>query len=66
MNCIAMGHLIEGAVAYYEATGKDKLLKAACSFCRLCRQLILDRKKENARAIRDMRLQRWHWYVSMR
>lgn len=23
------GHLVEGAVAYYEATGKDKLLKAA-------------------------------------
>lgn len=27
-----LGHLIEGAVAYYEATGKDKLLKAACKF----------------------------------
>lgn len=28
-----MGHLIEGAVAYYEAaTGKDKLLKAAARF----------------------------------
>lgn len=27
-----LGHLIEGAVAYYEATGKDKLLKAACRF----------------------------------
>lgn len=27
-----MGHLIEGAVAYYQATGKDKLLKAACRF----------------------------------
>ena len=26
------GHLIEGAVAYYEATGKDKLLKAAIRF----------------------------------
>ena len=26
------GHLTEGAVAYYEATGKDKLLKAACRF----------------------------------
>lgn len=24
------GHLIEAAVAYYEATGKDKLLKVAC------------------------------------
>lgn len=27
-----LGHLIEGAVAYYEATGKDKLLKAACRY----------------------------------
>lgn len=27
-----LGHLIEGAVAYYQATGKDKLLKAACRF----------------------------------
>ncbi|MDE7325210.1 MAG: glycoside hydrolase family 127 protein [Lachnospiraceae bacterium] len=26
------GHLTEGAVAYYEATGKDKLLKTACRF----------------------------------
>ncbi len=27
-----LGHLIEGAVAYYEATGKDKLLLAASRF----------------------------------
>lgn len=27
-----MGHLIEGAVAYYEATGKDRLLQAAMNF----------------------------------
>ena len=26
------GHLVEGAVAYYQATGKDKLLKAAARF----------------------------------
>ena len=26
------GHLVEGAVAYYKATGKDKLLKAAIRF----------------------------------
>ncbi|MCC8043980.1 MAG: glycoside hydrolase family 127 protein [Clostridiales bacterium] len=26
------GHLTEGAVAYYQATGKDRLLKAACRF----------------------------------
>lgn len=27
-----LGHLIEGAVAYYEATGKRKLLEAACRY----------------------------------
>ncbi len=27
-----LGHLIEGAIAYYEGTGKDKLLKAAMRF----------------------------------
>lgn len=27
-----LGHLAEGAVAYYQATGKDRLLKAACRF----------------------------------
>lgn len=27
-----MGHLIEGAIAYYEATGKDKLLRTAMRF----------------------------------
>ena len=27
-----LGHLAEGAAAYYQATGKDKLLRAACRF----------------------------------
>ena len=27
-----LGHLVEGAVAYYQATGKDKLLRCACRF----------------------------------
>ena len=27
-----LGHLVEGAVAYYTATGKDALLKAACRY----------------------------------
>ena len=31
-----LGHLIEGAVAYYQATGKDKLLKAAMGFADYC------------------------------
>jgi len=29
------GHMIEAAVAYYQATGKDKLLKIACRFADL-------------------------------
>lgn len=31
-----LGHLVEGAVAYYQATGKDKLLHAACRFADYC------------------------------
>lgn len=27
-----LGHLLEGAVAYYQATGKDRLLRAACRY----------------------------------
>ncbi len=27
-----LGHMIEGAIAYYEATGHDRLLKAACGY----------------------------------
>lgn len=27
-----LGHLIEGAAAYFQATGKDKLLRAACRY----------------------------------
>ena len=27
-----LGHLVEAAVAYFQATGKDKLLKAACRY----------------------------------
>ena len=27
-----LGHLVEGAVAYWQGTGKDKLLRAACRF----------------------------------
>lgn len=27
-----LGHLIEGAIAYYQATGKDRILKVACGY----------------------------------
>lgn len=27
-----LGHLIEGAISYYQGTGKDKLLRAACRY----------------------------------
>ncbi len=31
-----LGHLVEGAVAYAQATGKEKLLKAACRYADYC------------------------------
>ena len=31
-----LGHLVEGAVSYYQATGKDKLLRAAMGFADYC------------------------------
>lgn len=34
-----MGHLVEGAVAYYQATGKDKLLKAAMRYADHCAEV---------------------------
>ena len=60
-----LGHLLEGAVAYYQATGKDKLLKAA-STMPITSQIISDRRRENARAIRAMKSQKWHWFVFMK
>jgi len=36
----SLGHMIEGAVAYYEATGKDKFLKVACRFADLVDKVI--------------------------
>ena len=35
-----LGHMIEGAIAYYQATGKDKFLKAAIRFTECVRQHI--------------------------
>ena len=59
------GHLAEGAVAYFEATGKDKLLKAA-ERSQIISGRILVRRKESARAIPDMRSRKWRWYVFMK
>jgi len=39
------GHLAEGAISYYHATGKDKLLKAVCRFA----DLICDTLGENGK-----------------
>lgn len=36
------GHLAEGAVAYWQATGKDKLLRAACRFADLIDETFRD------------------------
>lgn len=35
------GHLIEAACAYYEATGKDRFLKAVCRFADLIRDIFM-------------------------
>lgn len=60
-----MGHLIEGAVAYYEATGKDKLLHAAERFADYATDYF-GPEEGNARDIRDMKLQKWHSSVFMK
>ena len=56
------GHLTEGAVAYYQATGKDKLLKAA-ERMRIIFPPASARRKGRRRAIPDMRSRRWRWCV---
>ncbi len=38
------GHLIEAAVAYYHATGKDKLLKAMCKYADYIEQVFVKEK----------------------
>ena len=58
-----LGHLLEGAVAYYQATGKNKLLKAASRYAGTRRRL-LRTERENARAIRAMKSQKWHSFSS--
>lgn len=40
-----MGHLIEGAIAYYNATGKDKFLKAMCKYADYIERVFM---KENS------------------
>ena len=50
------GHLIEGAVAYFQATGKDKLLRNDLQT--MWRQISV-RKRESFTVIRDMKSQRW-------
>ncbi len=39
-----LGHLIEAAVAYYDATGKDKLLKAMCKYTDYVEKLFLTQR----------------------
>lgn len=39
-----LGHLVEGAVAYYEATGKRKLLETACKFADYCVEYFGDKE----------------------
>jgi DUF1680 family protein len=53
------GYLIEAAIAYHEATGKDRLLQVAIRFADLiC--ATFGRVKTKCMAIRDMRRSSWH------
>lgn len=54
------GHLIEAAVAYYQATGKRKLLDIVSRYATVLIEL-LDRKKEKYMVILDIRKLNWHW-----
>ena len=54
------GHLVEGAVAYYEATGKRKLLDAACRFADYIDSRF-GTEEGGCTAIRAMRSLRWRW-----
>lgn len=52
------GHLTEGAVAYYQATGKDKLLKAAIRFADFIDQYF-GPEPEKCKGYQGMKLLRW-------
>lgn len=52
------GHLTEGAVAYYQATGKDRLLKAAERFADFIASK-LGHGEGKKQVIRVTKLQRW-------
>ncbi len=54
------GHMIEAAVAYYEATGKDAFLKIV-SGLRMLSVKSSVRMRDSATAIRDIRRWNWRW-----
>ncbi len=41
-----LGHLIEAAVAYYEATGKDKLLKLMCKYVDYVEKVFVNQERD--------------------
>ena len=51
-----LGHLIEGAVSYYQATGKDKLRRAGS---RITLRISSARRMGSARAIPATKLRKW-------
>ena len=53
-----LGHLIEGAVSYYQATGKDKL-RARHAGSRITLRISSARRMGSARAIPAMKLRKW-------
>ena len=60
------GHLIEGAVAYYQATGKRKLLDVMCRYADHIASVLRPGAGQEARAIAAMRRSSWRWSSSPR
>lgn len=53
------GHLIESAAAYYNATGKEPILRIACKLADLIRTVFGSKKTANTRAVRGIRKLSW-------
>ena len=58
------GHLIEGAVAYYQATGKRKLLDIMCRYADHIADACSAPSPARSRAIAAMRRSSWRWSSS--
>ena len=57
---------MEAAAAYYEVTGKDRLLHVMERMAETYRGNVLEQKKVKNRAFRDIRKSSWDFCVSMK